>query len=153
MGSLLDLILVMMFLINFYVLGTTRIMAVLRAVGVQGVLLGIAPVLVHGSTPLLLLVLTVPAILLKGFFIPYMMLRALRNTEMKREVEPFFGFVPSMVAGALGTALAIIVSQRLPLAPEHAGTLIVPAALSTIVIGVSFFLVLLSQRLQRKAEA
>jgi hydrogenase-4 component E len=138
MESMLELILVGMFLINFYVLGTSRIRAVIRAVGLQGVLLGVAPALVHGSTALGTLGVTLPAIILKGVVIPVMLFRALRNAEIKREVEPIVGFAPSLVLAALGTALAIVISHRLPLLPQHAGSLIVPAGLSTIFVGFLF---------------
>ena len=36
--------------------------------------------------------------------IPRMLHRALREAQIKREVEPLIGFVPSMLLGALGTA-------------------------------------------------
>jgi hydrogenase-4 component E len=138
MGSLLGIILVTMFLLNFYVLGTSRIRAVIRVVGLQGILLGIAPVLIHGSSPLVSIGVTLPAVILKGVLIPLMLFRALSKAEIKREVEPLVGFAPSLVLGALGTALAIVISSRLPLLGEHAGSLITPAALSTIFTGFIF---------------
>jgi hydrogenase-4 component E len=137
MGSVLELLLVALFLLNFYVLGTSRIRAVIHAVGLQGILLGIAPTLVKG-TPLASLGVALPAVLLKGVVIPVMLVRALRNTEIKREVEPLVGYAPSMVLGALGTALAIVMGSRLPLLPEHADSLVVPAALSTVFVGFLF---------------
>jgi hydrogenase-4 component E len=138
MRFLLEIILVVMFLLNFYVLATSRIRAVIHAVALQGILLGVAPVLVHTSSPLVSLGVTLPALVFKGFFIPFILHRALRNAEIKREVEPLVGFAPSVVLGALGTALAIVISGRLPLLPEHSGSLVIPAALSTIFAGFLF---------------
>jgi hydrogenase-4 component E len=58
-------------------------------------------------------------------------------------VEPFVGFVPSLFLCALGTGLATLFAGSLPLAPEHRGTLLVPASLATILSG---FLVLTTRK-------
>lgn len=143
MGSALELIMVAMFLINFYVLGASRIRVLISTVALQGILLGILPVMADVSSPLISLWVALPAIFLKGILIPFMLFRALRNASIKREVEPFVGSTPSMVVGALGTLAAVVISRRLPLLPEHTGSLLVPAALSTVFVG---FLFLCSRR-------
>ncbi len=71
-----------------------------------------------------------------------MLSRALATASIRREVEPLVGLVPSLVLGALGTALAVAFAHRLPLLPEHADSLIVPAALSTSLVG---FLLLITR--------
>jgi hydrogenase-4 component E len=135
MPSLLDQFLVLVLLFNFLNLGTSRIGAVIRTVAIQGVLIGFMPLLVHGGrTPFALLIAAAP-IALKGFVIPAMLLRAMRDAEIKREVEPIVGIIPSLVLGALGTGLAVAFSERLPLLPEHADTLLVPASLATVFTG------------------
>lgn len=130
-----DLLLVGIVLLNFFALGTTRIRVVIRAVSLQGAILGVLPLLVHGSPGTSALWVAVPTVLLKGVAIPVLLLRALRSVEIKREVEPIVGLAPSLVLGALGTGLALAFSQRLPLLEGHGGGLIVPAALSTVLVG------------------
>lgn len=131
-----DLFLVAIVLLNFLVLGTSRLRAVIRAVAVQGVILGVLPLLAHPGAPgprALLVVL--PPVALKGIVIPAMLLRALRKAQIKREVEPFLGFAPSLVLGALGTAAALALSRHLPLLPGHGGGLVVAASLATVLVG------------------
>ncbi len=60
--------------------------------------------------------------LFKGIFIPWLLLRAIREVRIRREVEPFIGFVPTLILGALVTAGAFIFADFLPLAPEHRRT-------------------------------
>lgn len=138
MGFAVECILVAMFLINFIVLATVRIPTVIRAVALQGVLLGLAPALLPGASVFISLGVALPALVLKGVLIPAMLMRALWKSEIKPQVEPLVGFAPSLVLGALATALAVWASGHLPLLPEHSGTLAVPAALSTLLVGFLF---------------
>ncbi len=72
---------------------------------------------------------------MKGFVIPRMMFGAIREAAVRREMEPILGFVPSMVLGGIGIALAFAFSSRLPL-PEPAHAFLVPTALSTVWAGL-----------------
>jgi hydrogenase-4 component E len=142
MVSLLNALLVAVFLINLFVLGTSRIRALIQAAALQGVVLGVMPLLVHGRLSPLPGALAIATILVKGSLIPQMLSKALRDANIKREVEPIIGFMPSTLLGALGTAAAIGLAAKLPLAGEHARTLVVPAAFSTVFAG---FLLLISR--------
>jgi hydrogenase-4 component E len=79
----------------------------------------------------------------KAGLVPWMLRRALAEARIQREMTPFLGFVPSLLAGGAVTAAALIFAARLPLAPGHRGTLVVPASLATLAIG---FLLLASRR-------
>jgi len=142
MISLLNALLVTVFLLNLFVLGTSRIRALIQAVALQGTVLGIMPLFTHGPWSLMTAFVVIATILVKGSLIPQILFKALRDAQIKREVEPIIGFMPSTLLGALGTAASIALAAKLPLAEGHAQTLIVPAALSTIFTG---FLLLTSR--------
>ena len=142
MNSLADQLLVLCLLLNFAVLGTSRLAFSVRAVALQGVVLGVLPALVHPfSWHLVLIVVSI--MLAKGALIPMLIMRAIRKAEIEREFQPFIGYIPSLVLGALFTSLAFIFAERLPLAPEHEGLLFVPASIATLMCG---FLVLMGRR-------
>lgn len=142
MTALADQFLVLCLLINFAVLGTSRLNFSVRAVAMQGVLLGILPALVHPfSWHLAFIVVSI--ILVKGALIPILIVRAIRRAGIEREFQPFVGYIPSLVLGALFTALAFAFAAKLPLAPEHEGLLVVPAAIATLMCG---FLVLMGRK-------
>jgi hydrogenase-4 component E len=142
MISVLNALLVTVLLLNLFVLGSSRIRALIQAAGLQGTLLGIMPLLTHGRWSPMTGVVAIATILVKGSVIPKILFKALRDAQIKREVEPIIGFMPSTLLGALGTAVAIALAEKLPLVAGHAQTLIVPAALSTIFTG---FLLLTSR--------
>jgi len=142
MTSLLNALLVIVLLLNLFLLGTSRIRALIQTAGLQGVILGVMPLLNTTHVGLMTATVAIATILVKGSLIPRILFKALRDAQIKREVEPIIGFIPSTLLGALGTAVAIAMAARLPMAPGQAQTLILPAAFSTIFTG---FLLLTSR--------
>ena len=142
MFSLADQILVLVLLINFISLGTSRLIFSIRAVAVQGVLLGILPGLMHPFS-WHLVAITVVIIAVKGFVIPQLLSRAVRSAEIKREFEPFLGYVPTLLLGAIFTALSFGFAGKLPMLPEHQNYMFVQASIATLMTG---FLVLTTRR-------
>ena len=142
MISLADQFLVLVLLINFISLGTSRLIFSIRAVAVQGVILGILPGLIHPFS-WHLVAITASIIAAKGFIIPLLLNRAVRSAEIKREVEPFLGYVPTLLLGALFTALSFGFAGKLPLHAEHQNYMFVPASIATLMSG---FLILTTRR-------
>lgn len=145
MAEWLDPLLILALALNFGALGVSRIRAVVNVVAAQGILLGVLPLFLHGGIGIRGLLLVAVTVGMKGFGIPALLLHAMREVEIRHEVNPVIGFMSSLLLGAVGTGLAIVFARTLPLAPEHANTLIVPASLATVWTG---FLML---TLRRKA--
>jgi hydrogenase-4 component E len=133
--DLLNAILVLVLVMNLFALGTSRILAVIRLVGAQGALLGIIPLLVHEHPTIPSILAAAAAVILKGIVIPAIMIRALRDAQIKREVEPLIGFMPSIILGAAATAFALLLTGSLTQADEQALTLIIPASIATVLVG------------------
>ena len=142
MPELNNVLLLLVILLNFFTLGSARLGACIRAVALQGAILSLLPVLVHGLSAHSL-VLSAGAFLLKGLFIPWLLFRAIREVRIRREVEPLIGFVPTLILGAMTTAASFIFADYLPLATQHQGTLFIPTALATLFTG---FLLLITRR-------
>ena len=137
-ASLLILAVVM----NFLAIGTASLRACIRAAAIQGLLVSVFALIFTGVTVRLALLVLVAAII-KAVVIPSMLYRALREVHIRHEVEPYLGLVPSVLLCAVGTGLAMVFADNLPLAREHHELLVVPAALSTMFAG---FLLLTTRR-------
>ena len=136
-------IVVIVLVLNFFVLGTSRLRAVINASAAQGLALGVLALLVHPRIDEETVLVAVGAAAIKGFVIPWLLLRAMRDASIRREVEPLIGFGPSLLLCAVGTGAALVFSSTLPLAPQHQGSLLVPASLATVLTG---FLVLTTRK-------
>jgi hydrogenase-4 component E len=143
MHRAIDPLLVVVLLLNLFALGTSRLRAAINSSAVQGVVLGLVTVAVHGKITLDTALIAGGAIAVKGVFIPGMLLRATREAAIRREIEPLIGLLSTLLLGALGTGLSVLFAHSLPLAPEHAGSLIVPTSLATVLTG---FLLLITRR-------
>jgi hydrogenase-4 component E len=130
-----ELLLLLVVLTNFWVLGTTRLSATIRAVAIQGVLLAALPLALHQGFSAHLLGLSIGTLVVKAIVLPGFLLRAIREAAVRREVEPLIGFTSSVLLGAGAVALAFSIGPRLPL-PDLESDMLVPVALSTVVIGL-----------------
>jgi hydrogenase-4 component E len=135
MTNQVNALLILVLVINVFALGTSHILSVIRIIALQGALLGVLPFLVHPHVSVPAILIAVAAVALKGFAIPAVMMRALRDAQIKREVEPLIGFLPSILLGATGTAFALLFANQLPLIDQHSGSLLVPASMATILTG------------------
>jgi hydrogenase-4 component E len=143
MIQILDPLLIVALALNFVALGVSRIRAVINAVALQGILLGLLPLFIHPEIGLRGLLLVLVTIGLKGFVIPAFLAHAMREANIQHEVRPVVNYMSSLLLGAVGTSLAMVFSYTLPLAEEHTNLLIVPASLATVWTG---FLMLTTRR-------
>jgi hydrogenase-4 component E len=144
MSQIIDPLLIVALTLNFVALGVSRIRGIIQAVALQGMLLGALPLFMPQSEiGLRVIVLVVVTIGLKGFVIPAFLVHAMREANIQHEVRPIMNHMSSVLLGAVGTGLALVFSDTLPLAEEHQGLLLVPASLSTVWTG---FLVLTARK-------
>ena len=121
--------------LNLLALGSSRLPTLIRAMSVQGVALGLLPLLMEHQLDWRLLLVAAVTIAAKGFVIPGLLQKAMRAAHIDREMEPLIGFVPSLLLGALGTIVAVAASHSLPLLPEHADSLLLPGSLAALITG------------------
>jgi hydrogenase-4 component E len=121
--------------LNLLALGSNRLPALITTVSVQGMVLGVMPLVMESHFEWLVALMALGTVAGKGILIPHLLRRAMRAAHIDREVEPFIGFVPSLLLGAGGTIAAVALAQVLPLLPEHAGTLLVSGAGASVLTG------------------
>jgi hydrogenase-4 component E len=128
---------------NFTLVATSRVNKAIQVVVVQGILLGLIPLAMGLGKHLHIRLMVFAAIAVKGWFIPFLLRRALKQVHIHREVDPYIGYTVSLMLCALGTGLSLILAHMLPLKAGTKDILLVPAALSTLFTG---FLLLVSRR-------
>lgn len=121
--------------LNLIALGSSRLPSLIRAMSFQGVVLGLMPLLMEAKFEWQVGAIALATMAGKGLIIPALLRRAMRAANIERELDPFIGFVPSLLLGAGGTIAAVALARALPLLPEHAGSLLVPGALASVLTG------------------
>jgi hydrogenase-4 component E len=135
MAGLADLLLLLVLLSGFLILGTTRLTTCIRAVAVQGGLLGLLPLALRPQWSLHILGLAAGTILVKAIVLPWFLIWAIREAAVRREVEPRVGYLTSMLLGIVAVAVASAVATRLPVPGEHP-ILLLATSLSCVIMGL-----------------
>jgi hydrogenase-4 component E len=121
--------------LNLLALGSNRLPSLIRVMAVQGVVLGIMPLLMETGFDWQVGSVALATVAGKGLLIPGLLRRAMRAANIDREINPTIGYIPSLLLGAAGTIGAVALSRTLPLLPEHTGSLLVPGALASVLTG------------------
>jgi hydrogenase-4 component E len=82
------------------------------------------------------LLLTAANVALKGVIFPAVLLHLRARAGFHREVEPFIGFVPSILFGIIALAVALGLARELHPALSHAPFQMLEAAIFLIAIGL-----------------
>lgn len=147
MTAFADGLLLLVLVTDLYILASSRLAACVRATAVQGVLLAALPLVLWGpggGVPLVhLLLMSAGALAVKAGIIPALLLRAAREANARREVEPYVSLHLSVLLGAALVGLSLWLARVLVPPGNVAATLLVPAAFATALLG---FLMLVARK-------
>ena len=147
MSGLSDLLLLVVVMLDLAILSSSRLTTCIRTAALQGVLLAALPLALSaeaaGEVAPHVVALGLMLLLLKAFAIPFMLLRAVRTADVSHEVEPFVSLHVSALIGTGLIAMSFWLATILVLPRATPSHVIVPAAMSTLLLG---FMVLVSRR-------
>ena len=133
----LDLTLVLLILTNLWLLGSSRLAACIRTVAIQAVLLGCIPLLMQGGGfTLRVILLALFSTAIKAAVLPWLLRRAVREANVRNEVEPLVGFTTSLLLGIGLLGAALHLAGRLPPPGGEGTAFLVPVALFTMMVGL-----------------
>lgn len=135
MSGLLDLLIGLAMGLNLVALSSARLPTLIRAVSLQGVALGVMPLLLETHLRWHVVLVALATVAGKGLVIPGLLRHGMRAANIDREMRPFLGYVPSLLLGAGGTIAAMALARELPLLPEQRGSLLIPGSLATMLTG------------------
>jgi hydrogenase-4 component E len=137
MSSQVPAILIFLLLANLVLVGSSRLALCIRVLAVQGVALGLLPLLLPDHLfGFRLAVLVAGSIALKGIVFPRLLFRALRAADVHHEVVPFVGFSTSILLGVVALGFSLWLAPRLQPATTHTFPLVLPTALFTVLTGM-----------------
>jgi hydrogenase-4 component E len=146
-----DFILLVVLVVDLYVVATSRLASCVHASAVQGVALSLLPIALWAPSdagqmdpPVLhLALMSLGTLTVKALVIPQLVLRAIREANVRREVEPFVSLHLSVLIAAALVGVSFWLASALVLPIPAPTTLVVPVAFATVLVG---FLVLVSRK-------
>ncbi|MDA8126825.1 MAG: hydrogenase [Deltaproteobacteria bacterium] len=138
MDSPIEIMMILLVLSDFALLGLSRLRTCISIVSFQGMLLGaLALVTQWGALTPRLFLIAAASFLIKGFVFPILLRRGIREAGTQNEIEPFVGYITSVIAGLFMLGVSLWMAEKLPLfASGSSDSLIVPAALTTLFTGL-----------------
>ncbi|MDM7914400.1 MAG: NADH-quinone oxidoreductase subunit K [Candidatus Eisenbacteria bacterium] len=137
MNAWIDAAVALVVFTNLRLLGTSRLVACIRIVTIQGVLLGLLPILSHaGDLTLRVTLQAAASILTKGVVFPWLLTRAVRGADVRREIDPIVGYTPSLLLGGALLGVSLWLGWRLPLPVPSGSTFLIAVSLFTIMVGL-----------------
>lgn len=145
--QILDPLLILVLLLNFAILASGSLRVIIFTVAAQGFVLAALYPIAHDNGHLApddagqlldvarLYGLTIVMGAVKGIVVPWLLLKAMREADVPHQIDPIGGLTPTLILGAIGTALAIIFSKYLTSHEVLPSGMVVPTALATVFIG------------------
>ncbi len=134
----MTIISVLLILSCLWLLGSSRLHVAIRVVAIQGILLGVLPVvrsmgdIVHFG----IWILGLSTIISKGILLPWLMNTCLRLSGIRKEIEPFVGFGPSLLCGTALLGLAVWITDRLQLTQAQVPQVLLISSFFAILVGL-----------------
>jgi hydrogenase-4 component E len=127
---------VLLVLLNFRLLGTSRLAACIQTAALQGALLGVLALLATPEPTLHVIAFVVVATFIKAWVLPTLIRRSAREAGVQRDVGLMVGFTTSLLIGAGLLAICISIGHRLRLPTPVESGLLIPVALFTVFCGL-----------------
>ena len=137
MNAFVEIISVALLITDLVLVISGRLLHSIRWVAIQGILLGLLPLLLHESGfGVQMLILAVINLSVKGILLPLLLIRAMRKADVRRELEPFVGYTASLILLLAATAICFGFCRYWNIAPGAASPASVPVAFTTMVTGL-----------------
>ncbi len=134
---MLDILVILLVVLNFRLLGSSRLAACIQTVAAQAILLAAITLGLHASNIEWQLVLIVAAsVAIKGGLLPWLLRRAVREAGAPKEIEPLVGFNISLLLGVALLGACMLTGSQLRVPGGQTNGLLIPAALFTAVTGL-----------------
>jgi hydrogenase-4 component E len=137
-----DILMAFIFLSIILCLASNRLMALVKIIAFQGIIVSIIPLALEGGHGIEFASLSflVMMLFIKGFVMPFALYLAVKRVSLLREIEPYIGYHASILFALLIIMASSFISFRLsPYLPQMDGMLL-PAGLTMITSG--FFLMI-----------
>jgi hydrogenase-4 component E len=142
-----DLLLLVVVALDLYLVATSRLHSLVQASALQGLALALLPVALWGTeweTRLVhILLMSSGTLVIKVVVIPQLLRRAIRQANVRREVDPYVSLHGSLLIAACLVGISFWLASLLSLPRPAPTPLLLPAAFSTLLLG---FLVLATRR-------
>lgn len=131
-----DFLVIVLVFLNYRLLGASQLGACVNTVALQALLIGVLSLLRTGASVSWVPAMVVLVTLVKAVTLPRLVRRAMRETGVVQEIEPFVGYTVSLLLGTGLLVLCFLMVRPLRVPHAEASQLLVPVTLFTMLTGL-----------------
>jgi hydrogenase-4 component E len=131
-----DTILALVLLSVLFSLGSSRLPALIKVIGFQGIVVSVVPFSMGHNLSAGGIVFTIATLVIRGIIIPLCIYQAIKKVSIQREVEPVVGYHASLLAGLVLIVAAIFAAPKFHLPQVIGHVLLLPTAITLLVAGM-----------------
>jgi len=137
MNSIFNFLMILLILLNFRLLSSSRLIPCIHTFVMQAVILTLVAWLTHRhNLNIHLIILMSVNVILKAIALPWMLSRVAHKRAISRELDPIVGYTASLIIGALLLGISVLISQPLYLSHTAVENFFLPISLFTIFSGL-----------------
>jgi len=132
-----DIFILSLVLTDFRLLATSRLAAVIQTTVLQAIALSAFMLAIADRPwPMLLISLSLITLTVKGVVLPWLLNRAMREADVRREIEPIVGYSASVLVGMVLLGLSFLIFMPLKTSASMESAFLLPGALFTTLTGL-----------------
>jgi hydrogenase-4 component E len=138
MNHMTEILLVVILLSVLLSLGSTRLIALVKIMALQGIMVSLTPLFLkdHGALGSGAIIFYQIMILIKGLLIPGLLYLAVNRVAIKREIEPLIGYHASILTGLGIILVSVFITNSMRLSLTTGNDMVLITAITTMASGL-----------------
>lgn len=136
MNVWLDAILILVVILGLFIVSSIRLGTMIKIFGIQSMILGCAPFFVYAQDlELYIIIVSLAAIVLRGFIMPYFLFWAIRHVSDRSEASPVIGLGTTILLSGLSIVGSFLLASKLIFPVAISSDMVIPSSFSLIIMG------------------
>jgi hydrogenase-4 component E len=136
MNVWLDAILILIVILGLFIVASTRLGTMIQIFAMQSAILGCVPFFLYAKEmEVYIIIVSLAAIVLRGFIMPNFLFWAIRHVSVRSEVSPFIGLGTTLLLSAFSIVGSFLLASKLVFPVPISSQIVIPSSFSLIIMG------------------
>ncbi len=137
MNVWLDVVLILIIILGLFIVASTRLGTMIQIFGAQSLFLGCVPFFLYAKDmEFYIIIVSLAAIVLRGFIMPNFLFWAIRHVSVRSEVSPIIGLGTTLLLSGFSIAGSFLLASRLIFPVKISSDMLIPSSFSLIIMGL-----------------
>jgi len=136
MNVWLDAVIILVVILGLFIVASTRLATMIHIFGMQSLILGCVPFFLYAKNlELYIIIISLAAIVLRGFVMPNFLFWAIRHVSVRTEESPLMGLGTTLLLSVFSIAGSFLLASKLIFPVKIGSDMVIPSSFSLIIMG------------------